>query len=220
MKITYSGTTPGSAAELWEWLCEGDAALAAIPGGTFNRDGSQVTGSLRIKPGSSQITYRIAAGAAPGTANERIATLAVTGKEARGGGTIAATVAVSVSEVSDGAELSADADVEVTGRAADAEPEGWEKLFALVGGAVLSAYAVPMPATPMAEVASAPVEAAPAAVAPTPAPVADPTPALNPTPAMSHQAPTATSRPLRGPVIAAAVVVVLWLLRRRRATRR
>jgi carbon monoxide dehydrogenase subunit G len=208
MKASYSGTTPGPSAGLWEWLCTGDAALAAIPGGSFERDGNQITGSLRIKPGSSQITYRITAGAAPAT-GERTATIAVTGKEARGGGTIAATVSVSVSDHVDGANLLADAEVEVTGRAADAEPEGWHRLLALIGGSVMSAYAVPMPA---------PVSA-PAPVSP-PAPASDPTPALNPTPAIPHQAPTASSRPLRGPVIAVAVVVLLWLLRRRRRTRR
>lgn len=227
MKARYSGSTPGTAEALWEWLCAGDAAIAAIPGASVDRDGSQVKGSLRIKPGTGQITYRISAGAAP-AAGERTATIAITGKEARGGGTIAATVSIAVTVADDrDAALVADAEIEVTGRAADAEQEGWDRCVALIGGSVLSAYAVPMPdSADLAEAVAEPIAAPQAAPAPTtpPAPPAsaprhDPTPALNPTPAMPHQAPTATSRPLRGPVIGIALLVAWWLLRRVRRTR-
>jgi carbon monoxide dehydrogenase subunit G len=191
---------------LWDWLRGADAALAAVPGATLTRDGGQATGSLRIKPGHGQITYRVTAGAALAGQDERGATVVVTGKEARGGGTIAATVSVTVADAGEGAELVGTADIEVTGRAADAEPDGWHRVLAGVGDALLAAYSAPV-----VEAETEPVPEPPAAD--------DPTPALSPTPARTHQVPTATSRPLRGPAIAVGVLVLLWLLRRSRRSR-
>jgi carbon monoxide dehydrogenase subunit G len=175
-------------------LTDVDSVLAALPGAALARDGDAVNGSLKCKLGASQITYRLSARAETGEAEFHNAVIAVTGKEARGGGTLAATLTVAVNTEAGGSRVEVNADIEATGRAESADEKAWNRVIGLLVNAVL-----PQPATE----SPPPPPRPPLAVAPQPA------------------APPASRSPSPAPVIAGVVaVLMLFLLRRLRRRRR
>jgi MYXO-CTERM domain-containing protein len=206
MRVTYSGLVAADADEVWDRLRDVDGVIDLLPGAGLTRDGDRVVGSLRVRP-SAQVTYKITSAAATDPESDRVATIAVTGTEARGDGTLAATVTIAVSDEGSGSGLAATADIEATGRAADADENGWKRVLEGLGSAFVASF-----------------ERVPAGVpAPTPdvvvIPDLEPThlPAVAPMPT-SEASPTPHRRPKLS--IALGVLVALTVLRRRRKHRR
>jgi carbon monoxide dehydrogenase subunit G len=210
MRVTYTGVIAASSDDVWARLADIDTLLGLLPGASLQRSGGQVVGSLRVRP-SAQVTYRITAGASAPSEGANSATIAVTGNEARGDGTLAATVSVAVREEDGGSGLAAVADIEATGRVADADEQGWSRVLARLGNAFVASFerhpagtAVPRP-EPEATARKPPP-------APKPEPVAPSTVAEPALPALSP------SRRSNLPVVAAIVVLLMlvrWLRKRR-----
>ena len=195
MRTTYDAIVADAPDRVWSSLTAIDSVLAALPGAALARDGDAVSGSLKCKLGSSQVTYRITARAETGAAEFHNAVVAVTGKEARGDGTIAATVNVAVRSDAAGSRVEVEAEIEATGRGEAADDKTWRRVIELLVNAVL-----PQPA---AAAAPQPPPRPPLAVAPQPvAPTTRPTPI----------APIA--------VVVAAVLTLLLLVRGRRRRHR
>jgi carbon monoxide dehydrogenase subunit G len=212
MRVTYTGVIAASADDVWARLADVDALVGLLPGANLQRDGDQVVGSLKVRP-SAQVTYRITAGASVPVDTVNSATIAVSGTESRGDGTLAATVSVAVREEEGGSGLAAIADIEATGRVAGADELGWSRVLARLGNAVVASFerhpagsaVPPLPSAPpepvTAEpVAPEPVSAEPAAPEPVSAEAAAAVP-LPPPPARSAAAaatPAGTIRLGRG----------------------
>jgi len=198
MRVTYSGVIAASPDDAWARVSDIDLIIGLLPGATLKREGDGVVGSLKVRP-SAQVTYRITCGASPEAEADKTATIAVTGAEARGDGTLAATVTVAVRQEDGGSGLSATADIEATGRAAEADEHGWTKVLSGLGNAVVASFERYPPGTPVPQ-------PEPPAAKPAPAPKAAPTP--KPVPAPAPAAPVPTAAPALKPVPAASAVAV------------
>jgi carbon monoxide dehydrogenase subunit G len=194
MRTSYDATVAQAPDAVWASLTDVDSVLAALPGAAMARDGDAVNGSLKCKLGASQITYRLSARAETGQAEFHNAVVAVSGKEARGGGTLAATLTVAVNTEAGGSRVEVNADIEATGRAENADEQAWNRALGLLVNAVL-----PQP------------------VAESPAPPPRPPLAVAPQPVAAQ----GSRSPSPAPVVAGVLaVVVLFLLRRLRRRRR
>jgi carbon monoxide dehydrogenase subunit G len=139
MRVTYSGVIAASPDDAWARIRDIDMIIGLLPGASLKRDGDRVVGSLKLRP-SSQVTYRITCGASEDAEAEKAATIALTGAEARGDGTLAATLTVAVTQEDGGSGLAATADIEATGRAADADEHGWTRVLTGLGNAVVASF--------------------------------------------------------------------------------
>jgi carbon monoxide dehydrogenase subunit G len=172
MRVTYSGVIAASPDDAWARIRDIDMIIGLLPGASLKRDGDRVVGSLKLRP-SAQVTYRITCGASEDAEAEKAATIALTGAEARGDGTIAATLTVAVTSEDGGSGLAATADIEATGRAADADEYGWSRVLTGLGNAVVASFeriptgTQPAVAQPEPEPEPEPIEA----VEPEPEPV-------------------------------------------------
>jgi MYXO-CTERM domain-containing protein len=106
-------------------LGDADRVLESLPGASLQRDDDGASGSLKLKLGTLQITYRVTIRATGPEGSDHAATVAVTGKEARGGGTLGATVDVSLHEAEGGTLVRARLDLTATGRGETVSDEAW-----------------------------------------------------------------------------------------------
>jgi carbon monoxide dehydrogenase subunit G len=208
MRVTYTGVIAASADDVWARLADVDALVGLLPGANLQRDGDQVVGSLKVRP-SAQVTYRITAGASVPVDTVNSATIAVSGTESRGDGTLAATVSVAVREEEGGSGLAAIADIEATGRVAGADELGWSRVLARLGNAVVASFerhpagsaVPPLPSAPPEPVTAEPVAPEPVSVEPAaPEPVSAEAAAAEPLPppparSASAEAPPVTASP-------------------------
>jgi carbon monoxide dehydrogenase subunit G len=167
MKVSSRSVVPSPAHAVWGRITDLEGMLAGLPGSRLARSGDSIEGSLKCKLGGMQITYRLTAGADVESTPGRAAVVAVSGKEARGGGTIAATLRVAVTDDDGGSAVDVDADIDVTGRGADAEEADWSRAI----DGMVSAVAAPSARSPQAAAEAAreaprPTERPPLAVAP------------------------------------------------------
>ena len=96
MRCSYGMSFAEPPDTIWASLADVDGFLAARPGVTLVHDGDAVAGSLKCTLGSAQITYRLSAGVTVDAADPHTAVLVVTGREARGSGTLGATLTAAV----------------------------------------------------------------------------------------------------------------------------
>jgi carbon monoxide dehydrogenase subunit G len=199
MRVSFDTEVDQPADVVWSSLTNLDSVLAALPGAALARDEDGVSGSLKCKLGAAQVTYRIAARAEVGEAEFRTAVLAITGKEARGSGTIGASLTVAIRNDAPTTRIEVSGDVEATGRGEKADAAAWQRLIELQINALVP-------------------PAAPEPQAPEPAPPRPPLVVAPPPPDRSpaHAGRSDTQRQL---MFGLAAVIVLILLRRLRRQR-
>jgi uncharacterized protein len=200
MKCSHRTSVPGSVESVWASLRDVDIIAAALPGATLTREGDGVAGSLKCTVGAAQITYKVAARADQVDGDGRRAVIAVTGKEARGSGTLTASLVVGVHAEGHNVQISVDGDIDATGRGQGADAAAWSRLIARLLDAAL----------PLSVAAAAKAPAVP------------PRPALAVAPATGGFDPDepARSGPPPGLIAGLALAVLLVLRRRRRKHRR
>jgi carbon monoxide dehydrogenase subunit G len=196
MRTWYDAEIDQSIDSAWSSLTDVDSVLAALPGAALAREGDVATGSLKVRVAGSQITYRINARAEVGDAGFHTAVLAVTGSEARGSGTLAASLTVALRNAAGTARIEVSGDIEATGRGEGADDRAWRRVIRSLVNAVIPPSA-PAPAAPAAAPARPPL-----AVAPTPV------------------APDRRSSPATPAMIGVVLLAMLLLLRRLRRNRR
>jgi carbon monoxide dehydrogenase subunit G len=201
MKCSYRASVAEPPEQVWATFSDLDGLLAALPGATLARDGTRVGGSLKCSLGSAQITYRIDARAGAVDAKGHEAALEISGKEARGTGTITGSLLIAVYPEGSGAQVGISGEIEATGRGAAADGEAWSRVLSrLVDAALPGSTATPLSVSP-----------------PRPAP----RPALAVAPAVGDFDGGEASR--SGPpaeMIAGLVALLLLIMRRRRRRRR
>lgn len=237
MRSTHEIVIDAPVEPVWAALGTLESLLAALPGATLEAADGAVRGSLRLRLGSVQVTYRVEARATRVDATAHAATLTVTGTQSRGNGGIDGTLEVDLRALRQTSAMSVTADVEVTGRAEAATQQQWDRALAglvsplgdLAGGSVASIE----PATQAAATQTAATQ--PATPAASPRPVAgsrgvEPEPSPQPSrPPLAAVPPFAASVNRRSPAVGARVVaaaagtsllaVVVIRRRRRRRTR-
>jgi carbon monoxide dehydrogenase subunit G len=216
MTSTHEALVRRSIGDVMAQLQNSERMLTALPGATLSREPDGASGSLKLKLGSHQITYRVTVRATGPADPPLAATIAVSGKEARGAGTLAATVQVELHELheagDDATTVRVTLDVTATGRGEGVSDEAWgraaESLLAGVVAELTEAAPPEPPPAPAAAVTAAPAPAA------RPAPIIDVPPRpIGPVPS------TPGPSPRRLAAAAAFTLVLLVLLRRARRRR-
>ncbi len=217
MKLENRFTVPVPVAEAWQVLLDVERVAPCMPGATLTeRDGDSFSGTVKVKVGPINLTYRGKARFVSLDEAGRVAVIEGSGKETRGTGTAKATVTCRLHEQGDTTDVEVDTDLAVTGKPA----QFGRGVLADVSGKLVDQFA-----SCLAEeiLAGTPAEAPPPATAPASAPAA----ALVDAPAPARKArPPAEAIDLLGtagaPVlkrlapVGAAVLVLLLLVRRLR----
>lgn len=198
MKLEHEFTVPTSVDEAWKVLLDVERVAPCMPGATLlTVDGDQFTGTVKVKVGPIQVTYKGQARFASLDEAAHRAIIEANGKEARGSGTAAATVTAQLRATGDVTTVSVETELNVTGRPAQFGRGVMEEVagkligqFATCLADELASPAAPAPAAP--EPAAAAPEPAAAAVEAAPAPVTPAEPAApKPKPAPAKAAPAA-----------------------------
>lgn len=123
---------------MWAALSDLDRVLAAAPGATLTRDGDGVAGSVKCPVGAAQITYRITVTSGTADAGPRAAVLSVSGREARGSGTLQATLTIAVAAADASTSVEVDGDIDASGRGASADEADWSRVLGRLLDGVLA----------------------------------------------------------------------------------
>lgn len=120
MKLEHDFAVPAPIDEAWKVLLDVERVAPCMPGATLlTVDGDDFTGTVKVKVGPIQVTYKGQAKFAERDETAHRAVIEATGKEARGTGTAAATVtAVLVSTGASSTQVKVETDLNVTGRPA------------------------------------------------------------------------------------------------------
>ncbi|MFR9757492.1 SRPBCC family protein [Streptomyces sp. TR06-5] len=176
MELRHEFTVPVPVEDAWRVLLDIERVAPCMPGATVNGfDGETIDGSVKVKVGPMTVTYRGTAAFRERDAAARRIVLAAQGKEARGQGTVRATVTGTLAEDTAGGPASTTVtvhtDLTVTGRPA----QFGRGVMGEVGDKLIGRFADCLSGK-LAEPAAAPATAAP------PAATAGTTPAAGPTP--------------------------------------
>src|SRR3954470_5748075 len=120
MNLEHEFTVPVSVDEAWKVLLDVERVAPCMPGATLlTVDGDSFTGTVKVKVGPIQVTYKGQAKFAELDASAHRAVIEASGKEARGSGTAAATVtAVLVDAGGSTTNVKVETELDVTGRPA------------------------------------------------------------------------------------------------------
>ena len=120
MKLEHEFTVPTSIEEAWKVLLDVERVAPCMPGATLlTVDGDEFTGTVKVKVGPIQVTYKGQAKFAERDESAHRAVIEASGKEARGSGTAAATVTAQLTASGDAkTTVSVETDLNVTGRPA------------------------------------------------------------------------------------------------------
>src|SRR4051794_11653313 len=170
MNLEHEFTVPVSVDEAWKVLLDVERVAPCMPGATLlTVDGDKFTGTVKVKVGPIQVTYKGEARFAELDDSAHRAVIAASGKEARGSGTAAATVtAVLTEKTAKTTVVKVDTDLNVTGRPA----QFGRGVMAEVGGKLVDQFAkcladeLGSSGQPAAKKAAAGAPATPAASAP------------------------------------------------------
>jgi uncharacterized protein len=119
MKLEHEFTVPTSVDEAWKVLLDVERVAPCMPGATLlTVDGDEFTGTVKVKVGPIQVTYKGQAKFAQLDESAHRAVIEANGKEARGSGTAAATVVAQMRPTGDTTVVSVETELNVTGRPA------------------------------------------------------------------------------------------------------
>ena len=191
MKLEHEFTVPTSIDEAWKVLLDVERVAPCMPGATLlTVDGDEFTGTVKVKVGPIQVTYKGQAKFADLDESAHRAVIEASGKEARGSGTAAATVRAQLTSTGDSSTtVAVETELNITGRPAQFGRGVMEEVAGKLIGQFSKCLAEEL-SNPAA--AAAPPEPA-AAAAPEPAPAAAAKPAPRP-------APTEAPKPAAAPV--------------------
>ena len=226
MKLEHDFTVPAPIDEAWKVLLDVERVAPCMPGATLlTVDGDEFTGTVKVKVGPIQVTYKGNAKFAERDDSGYRAVIEASGKEARGTGTAAATVTTRLESAgASETRVRVETDLNITGRPAQFGRGVMEEVSGKLIGQFAKCLAEELgagsagPAAP----AAAPVEApaAPAPALPTeekqtgPRTVAPPVRSAEPIDLLDVAGGSIAKR--AAPVLAVVAVLLFIFLRRRR----
>lgn len=150
MKLEHSFTVPADIDTVWQAVLDPERVAPCMPGATLAEvDGDNFKGSVKVKLGPISLLYKGAGEFLSKDADTRTVVIKASGKDARGNGTAAATVTVTLRAEGDSTVGSVDTDLSITGKPA----QFGRGLITEVGGKILDQFATCLaaklaPATP------------------------------------------------------------------------
>ena len=119
MKLEHDFTVPAPIDEAWKVLLDVERIAPCMPGATLlTVDGDDFTGTVKVKVGPIQVTYKGQAKFVERDESGHRAVIEASGKEARGSGTAAATVTTVLVADGDSTRVNVETDLNITGRPA------------------------------------------------------------------------------------------------------
>jgi carbon monoxide dehydrogenase subunit G len=119
MDLENEFTVPLPVDEDWPVLLDVERVAPCMPGATLlTHDGDDFTGTVKVKIGPVQMTYKGSAKFVETDADAHRAVIEASGKDTRGGGTAAATVTLLALPDGDSTKVKVTTDLNITGRPA------------------------------------------------------------------------------------------------------
>ncbi|MFC6004547.1 SRPBCC family protein, partial [Streptomonospora nanhaiensis] len=140
VRLNDEFTVPVPVERAWEALRDARLVAACLPGAVLDSvEGERATGRLRVRIGSTTVTYRGEAEFGGADPARRRVEVRASGREARGPGTASAAITARLSEAEGGAatRVAVSADLTATGRAAGFGPD----VLARVGARLVARFA-------------------------------------------------------------------------------
>ena len=138
MKLEHSFTVPADIDTVWQAVLDPERVAPCMPGATLAEvDGDNFKGSVKVKLGPISLLYKGAGEFLSKDADTRTVVIKASGKDARGNGTAAATVTVTLRADGDSTVGSVDTDLSITGKPA----QFGRGLITEVGGKILDQFA-------------------------------------------------------------------------------
>ncbi|HJQ46528.1 MAG TPA: SRPBCC family protein [Amycolatopsis sp.] len=156
MRLDHEFSVPAPPAHVWQAVTDAAEVAPCMPGATLTKvEGDTFTGTVKVKLGPISLTYKGAGEFVETDEAARKIVIKASGKDARGGGTAAATVTVTLAEDGPNTKGKVETDLNVTGRPA----QFGRGMISEVGGKILDQFAANLaaklagPATPAAAAA-------------------------------------------------------------------
>jgi carbon monoxide dehydrogenase subunit G len=233
VKLEHSFTVPADIDTVWQAVLDPERVAPCMPGATLTEvDGDNFKGSVKVKLGPISLLYKGAGEFLSKDEDTRTVVIKAAGKDARGNGTAAATVTVTLRADGDSTTGSVDTDLSITGKPA----QFGRGLITEVGGKILDQFATclasklapaePEPAEPpklsvVEQAASTGKEAGEEAAEHAPPPqkpklAAAPAPESEPIDLLAYAGPSVLKRAVPLMVALAALIAFLAVRRRHR----
>ncbi|MDQ1696929.1 MAG: uncharacterized protein QOJ03_2282 [Frankiaceae bacterium] len=165
MKLEHEFTVPVPVDEAWKVLLDVERIAPCMPGATLlSVDGDDFTGSVKVKVGPIQVTYKGKATFSTRDEATHRVVIEASGKEARGSGTASATVTAALLEAGGSTNVSVETDLNVTGKPA----QFGRGVMAEVGAKLIGQFSACLAEELASPTATAPPPPAPAPPAPAP----------------------------------------------------
>src|SRR5258708_35912983 len=123
MQLHHEFSVPVPIEEAWQVLLDVERAAPCMPGGGLDEArGDEFDGRVKVKVGPIAVTYGgTASFIEKGVENRRLV-IRASGREARGGGTAAATITAVLKEAGDETQVNVSTELAITGRPAQFGP--------------------------------------------------------------------------------------------------
>ncbi|SEP51583.1 SRPBCC family protein [Amycolatopsis saalfeldensis] len=138
MRLDHEFTVPASIGEVWQAVIDPERVAPCLPGAALTKvEGDSFTGTVKVKLGPISLLYKGSGEFLEKDEAARKVVIKASGKDARGGGTAAATVTLTLTETEGGTHGAVASDLAVTGRPA----QFGRGLISEVSGKILDAFA-------------------------------------------------------------------------------
>ena len=157
MRLDHEFSVPAPPAQVWKAVTDPQEVGPCMPGATLTKvEGETFAGTVKVKLGPISLTYKGAGEFVETDEAARKIVIKASGKDARGGGTAAATVTVTLAEEGTGTKGTVATDLNVTGRPA----QFGRGMISEVGGKILDQFAANLAAKLAGSKAEEPSKAA------------------------------------------------------------
>ncbi|SFW91370.1 SRPBCC family protein [Amycolatopsis australiensis] len=178
MRLDHEFTVPAPIGEVWQAVVDPERVAPCMPGATLTKvEGDKFSGTVKVKLGPISLLYKGNGEFLEKDEAAHKVTIKASGKDARGAGTAAATVTLTLTESDGGTHGAVATDLAITGKPA----QFGRGLISEVGGKILDTFAGCLSGKLAPAATPAP---APAAEKPAPEPTATAEPVAKPEPAV------------------------------------
>jgi carbon monoxide dehydrogenase subunit G len=138
VRLDHEFTVPAPPEQVWKAVTDPESVAPCMPGATLTKvDGETFTGTVKVKLGPISLLYKGSGEFLETDEKARKIVIKASGKDARGSGTAAATVTVTLAEDNGTTKGSVSTDLNVTGRPA----QFGRGMISEVGGKILDQFA-------------------------------------------------------------------------------
>ncbi len=138
MRLDHEFTVPAPIGEVWQAVVDPERVAPCMPGATLTKvEGDSFTGTVKVKLGPISLLYKGTGEFLEKDEAARKVTIKASGKDARGAGTAAATVTLTLTESDGGTHGTVATDLAITGKPA----QFGRGLIGEVGGKILDTFA-------------------------------------------------------------------------------